>query len=113
MVASAFDDRGGSRQAHREALAGDAAQEGFAARRAIQHRVADDDVLGRVAAEIDARPDRDAPARQALAGVVIGVADQVQRDALGEERAEALPARAFHLDEDGVVRQTFGPAADR
>jgi hypothetical protein len=40
-------------------------------------------------------PHDDAPARQALAGVVVGVADQVQRDALGQEGAEALAAGAF------------------
>jgi hypothetical protein len=51
-----------------------------------------------VAAEVDARAHDDAPARQALAGVVVGVADQVQRDAaLGQEGAEALAARAFEL----------------
>ena len=69
--------------------------------------------LRRVAAEVDARADDDAAARQALAGVVVGVADQVQRDALGQERAEALAAGAFHLDEDGVVGQAFGAAADQ
>jgi hypothetical protein len=69
--------------------------------------------FGGVAAEVDARPHRDAPARQALAGVVVGVADQVQRDALGQEGAEALAAGAFHLHEDGVVGQALGAAADQ
>ncbi len=113
VVAGAFDDRRRARQAHREALAGDAAEEGLAAGRAVQHGVADDDVLGRVAAEVDARPDREPAAREALAGVVVGVADQVDRDALGEERAEALAAGALHLDEDRVVGQALRVAPDK
>ncbi len=113
VVAGAFDDGGRARQAHREALAGDAAQERLAAGGAVEHGVADDDVLGRLAAEVDARPDRQTAARQALAGVVVGIADQVDRDAGGEEGAEALPAGAFHLDEDGVVGQALRMAPDQ
>ena len=113
VVSGAFDDRGRAREPHGEALAGHAAEERLAAGRAVQHGVADDDVLRRVAAELDARTDRDAPAAHALAGVVVRVADQVERDALREERAEALAARAFHLDEDGVVGQAFGALADQ
>jgi hypothetical protein len=45
VVARAFDHRGGARQAHREALAGHAAEEGLAAGGAVQRGVADDDVL--------------------------------------------------------------------
>ena len=45
MVAGAFDHRRRARQAHREALARHAAEEGLAAGRAVQHGVADDDVL--------------------------------------------------------------------
>src|SRR5205814_6864211 len=111
MVAGTFADRGGARQAHRKALAGHAAQEGLATGRAVQHGVADDDVLRRVTAEVDARADGDAAARQALAGVVVGVADQVEGDALREERAEALATGAFELDEDRLVRQSLGVAA--
>ena len=45
MVAGAFDDRDGAGVAHREALAGDAAEIALAGDRAVQHGVADDDVL--------------------------------------------------------------------
>ena len=44
MVAGALDHGRGARQAHREALAGHAAEEGLAAGRAVQHGFADDDV---------------------------------------------------------------------
>ena len=38
--------------------------------------------------------DDDPPAGKPLAQVVVGVADQPQRDAGGQERPEALPGRA-------------------
>ncbi len=64
MIAGAFDDRGRTRQPHREALARDAAEERLAARRTVEHGVADDDVLRCVAAKVDARPHDDTPAAQ-------------------------------------------------
>ena len=45
MVAAAFDHRDRARVAHREALAGDALEIGLAGDRAVEHGVADDDVL--------------------------------------------------------------------
>ena len=84
--------------AHREALAGDAAEERLAAAIAPYSTVLPMMMFSvGVAAEVDARPHDDAAARQALAGVVVGVADQVERDALREEGAEALAAGAFDL----------------
>jgi hypothetical protein len=90
VVAGAFHHRRGAGQAHGEALAGHAAEEGLAAGGAVQHGVADDDVARGLAAELDARAHHDAAARQALAGVVVGVADQVQRDALGAGRRRTI-----------------------
>src|SRR5205085_11689336 len=55
----------------------------------------------------------DAATREALAGVVVRVADQVEGEALGQEGAEALATRAFELDEDALVRQPLGMAADQ
>jgi hypothetical protein len=113
VVTGTFDDGGGARQANREPLAGHAAEEGLAAGGAVQATVLPTMMFfGRVTAEVDARAHREPPARQALAGVVVGVADQVQRDAAGEEGAKALAAGAFHLHEDGVVGQAFGSVAD-
>ena len=45
VVADAFDDGLGAAVAHGEALAGDAADERLAVRRAVEHDVADEDVL--------------------------------------------------------------------
>ena len=107
MVARALHHRRGARQTHREALTGHATEEGLTTGGPIQHRVAHDDVLRGVTAEVDARTHHHTAARQTLAGVVVGFADQVQADALGQEGAEALTAGAFHLDEDGVVGQAL------
>ena len=43
MIADALDDRDGAGVAHREALAGDAAEVALALGRAVKHGVADDD----------------------------------------------------------------------
>ena len=45
VVADALDDRPGAGVSHREALAGQAAEERPPARRPVEHRVADDHVL--------------------------------------------------------------------
>ena len=105
MVAGAFDDRDGAGVAHREALAGDAAEIAFARDRAVEHGVADDDRLLRHDAGVGRRPDDDAAARQALADIVVGVAFELEGDAAREQRAEALAGGAGELDVDGVVRQ--------
>ena len=61
---------------------------------AVQQRVADDDVLARLEGRPERRLHDDPPAGEALAQVVVGVADQPQRHAGGQERPEALPGRA-------------------
>ena len=50
-------------------------------------------------------------ARQALADVVVGVAVEPQRDALGHEGAEALAGRAGERDLDRVVGQPVAAVA--
>ena len=91
--------------AHREALAGDAAEIAFAGDRAVEHGVADDDRFLRHDAGIDRRPHDDAAARQALADIVVALALEFEGDAAREPGAEALPGGAGQLDVDGVVRQ--------
>ena len=106
VVAGAFDHRDGAGIAHREALARDAAEIAFALDRAVQHGVADDDgFLGDELPRLARRIDDDAPAREALADVVVGLAFELERHALGEPGAEALPGRALEPHVDGVVGQ--------
>ena len=56
-------------------------------------------------------PHDDPAAGQALADVVVGVAEQPQRDAARQERAERLPGRAGERDVDGVVGQAVAAVA--
>ena len=57
------------------------------------------------------RLDDDPPAGQPLAQVVVGVADQPQGHARGQERAEALAGRAAEGDLDRAVGQARGAVA--
>jgi hypothetical protein len=98
MIADAFDDRDGARVAHGEALAGDTAEIALALDRTVKHGVADDDRVLRHDRRVFRRPDDDAVRRQALADIVVGVADQVEGDAMGEECAEGLAGGARELD---------------
>src|SRR5690606_26636791 len=98
VVADAFDAGLRAAVADAEALSRAAAEERAARRRAVQRDVADQDVvLGRERARAR-RVDDDAPAREALADVVVRVALELERDALRQERPEALPGRAVQLD---------------
>ena len=84
VIADAFDDGVRAAVADRESLAGDAADERLAARRAVERDVADDDVLFRRERRVDRRPDDQPPARQALADEVVRLAFERERDALSE-----------------------------
>src|SRR5207247_10526057 len=111
VVARALDDGGGARVPHAEALAAAAADEQGAAGRAIEAGVADEhgNILerraGRGAGVVVARPDHDASAGHALADVIVGLADEIELDAVGEEGAEALPGRAGVADNGGAARR--------
>ena len=96
VVADALDDGERARVAHREALAREPAEERAARRRAVEHGVADDHVLLGGEGRVLGRAHGEHAAGEALAGVVVGVAD----------RASARrPARAR--------RRTTGPAEPR
>ena len=108
MVPSALHDRGGTRQAHRKALARHAAEERLTTGGTVHHGVAHNGVAHRLATEVNTGAHDNATPAQAFAGVIIGVANQVQRDALGQEGAERLAPGAFKLDADSVIGQAFG-----
>src|SRR5690606_27299433 len=105
VVSHAFDHGGGAGGADAEALTDLAADVQLAARGAVGDDVAGDDVLLRGEGRRLVRPDDDAPARQTLGEVVVGVALQAQGDAARYERAERLARRAHEGQVDGVVRQ--------
>ena len=59
------------------------------------------------------RIDDDAAARQALADIVVGLAVEIERHAVGEPGAEALAGRAVEPDLDRVVGQARMAVAPR
>src|SRR5690606_5922780 len=98
MIAGAFDHRDGARVAHREPLSGDAVEISLAGDSAVKHGVADDDVIGRLAVDVAWLADDHTAARQALADIVVGIADEIERDAMNRPGAEALPGHALEAD---------------
>ena len=68
---------------------------------------------GTILSRLLGRIDDDAPARQALADVVVGFAFQFERHPLGEEGAETLAGRALELDVDRFVAQARVAVAPR
>ena len=107
VIADALDDGPGAGVAHREALAGEAPEERPPGSRAVEHGVAHDHVLLglEVLAHALARADREDAAGEALAGVVVGVAAQRERDSRRQPAAEALAGRALEVDDDRVLGQ--------
>ena len=101
--------RDGAGVAHREALAGDALEIGLAGDGAVEHGVADDDVLGRLALGLLRLAHDDAAARQALADIVVGVARQLERHAARQEGAEALAGGAGQRERDRVLGRPAWP----
>src|SRR3954462_11805105 len=109
VVADTLDDRGGAGVADAEALADDAADEHLAGGGAVQDDVAGDDLLLGGERRVGGRPYGDPATGQSLADVVVGVADQAQRDPARDEGAERLPGRTGERDVDRVVGQPVGP----
>ena len=109
MVAGALDDGDGAGVADGEALAGDAAEVALAGDRAVEHGVADDDRLLGHDAGVLRRAHDDAAAGEALADIVVGLADQLERDARREPGAKALAAGAAKRDGDRVLGQAAWP----
>ncbi len=97
VVAHAFDDGGCAGVADGEALAGDAVEEDFAAGCAVEDDVADEDAfLGQEAGGLGRIGD-DAAAGEALAEIVVGVAFEFERDALGTNAPKLWPAEPRNL----------------
>ena len=111
VVAHALDHGHGARVAHAEALPHLAPDEGLAARGPVEDHVAGDDLLLGREDRLDLGPHDEAPAGQALAEVVVGVAVEAHGHAARHEGPEALPGRAGEGQRDGVVGQPGRPEA--
>ena len=100
----ALDDRLGARVADGEAHARSTHEVEPAARGAVQDGVPGDRLAARRGREIRLGHDRHRPARQPLADVVVGLADELERDARAGERAERLAGRALELEMDRTAQ---------
>ena len=98
VIADALDNGERAAVAHGEPLARDAAEVRFAARRAVQRDVADDDVVLGNERRLPRREHDDLAAREPLADVIVRVAFELERDASRNEGAEALAGRAGELE---------------
>ena len=103
MIADAFDDGGNAGIAHGEAFTGDATEITFAGNGAVQHGVADNDIVFGDEAALGLRIDDDAAARKTFADIVVGVAGKLQGNAARQPAAEALAGGSLHENMDGVV----------
>src|SRR4029077_11585949 len=98
MVARAFDHRDRARIADRGTFARDAANIALVGNRTVEHGVADDDaLLGRHVCRFARWIDDDAPARETLADIIIGLPFELERHPMREPGAEALAGRAVEL----------------
>ena len=100
VLAEALDDRLRAGVAHGEPHPGPADEVQPAAGRAVQAGVAGDRLAGGVGGEVRLRGDDEPPARQALADVVVRLADQPQLERRPRERPERLAGRAAELQAD-------------
>ena len=103
MGAEALDDRLRAAVADREPHPGPADDVEPAGGGAEEADVPGDGRGRRIGDDLGLRPDDDGPARQALADVVVRLADEGQLDALGEERAEALAGGAAQVERERPV----------
>src|SRR2546425_6404864 len=113
VIANPLDHRKGTAVANGETLSGHPADVGFAARRAIQRHVADDDVLLRQEGRLARRVRDELPAGQSLADVIVCIAFEHQRDPTWDERTITLAGRTRALDADRVVRQALSAPSPR
>ncbi len=95
--------------AHCESLAHTTVDIYLAACRAIKQGVAGDGVLLRLEVAAHRRQNSNASAAQSFAQIVVGLAFQLETDAVGQERTETLTGRTFEFHVDGLFRQSFLP----
>ena len=107
MIADAFHHGSHAAVAHAEALAGHAADVGFAGGRAVKGDIADDDVFLRRKAASLRRADGQLGARESFAEIVVGIAANDERSARCAKGAETLSGTAVGADNDRVLRQAF------
>src|SRR5262249_13603565 len=113
VVADALDDGERAGVAHAEAFAGAAGRVEFAAGRAVQARIADDDGRVLIVAGVLRRAHDDAAAGHALADAVVRLAVERDVQAARVPGAEALAGGAAQAQFDRCVRHALVAVAAR
>src|SRR3989449_6220072 len=111
VITNPLDHRKGTAIANRETLSGHPADVSFAARRAVQSHVADDDVVLRQKGRLTRRVRDELPAGQSFADVIVGIAFEPQGYPTRDERPITLAGRTGTLDSDRVVRQALSTSS--
>src|SRR5262249_1115884 len=106
VVTGTLNHRHRARVAHGKALAGNAAEVALSRDRPVEHRVADNDALLGHNAGAGMGPHDQFAAGKSLADVVVGLTDEVERDAVCQPGAEALPGGAIERQPDGILWQS-------
>ena len=106
MVSHALDDCEGAAVTDRKALCSPAAKKRMPAGRAIQHDVPNNDIFSGNESTTLTRINRNSPARQALADIVIGITGKLQRNAMGQPGSETLPCGPGKAGVDRTIRQS-------
>src|SRR5699024_7545595 len=111
VVADPLDHRGGAGVAHAEAFPDQAAEPDLTGGGPVPDHVPGDDVVLGDPAGVPRRVHHDPATGQTLAEVVVGVADQPERQATRDEGAEALSPGSVEGQLDGVVGQPMSGGA--
>src|SRR5262245_10621816 len=109
MVAGTLDHGDGPGVAHGKSLAGYPTEIAFAFDGAVEHCIADDDRFLRDDTGVGGRARDDAPTREPLADVIVGVPFEFESDPAREPSSEALPGGAGELHADRIVGQSLVP----
>src|SRR5215218_5815870 len=107
VIPDALDDGVGARVPDGEALPREAPEVRLPSGRAVERRVADDDVPCRVVGRVPGGEDGEPASREALADVVVCRAFEGEGQAAGEPRAEGLASDALEVYSDRAVGQAL------
>src|SRR6185503_304729 len=105
VIADSFDDCHRATVPHREALARGAGKVGFARRRTVQNRVADEDRLVGNELRRAWMTHNQASAGKSLADIIVRLSLELERETTSGESAEALAGRAGEADRERAIGQ--------
>ena len=111
MITNTFNNSVHATVTDAETFTGSTADIRFAACCTIKGNVTDNNIFVRIKACIAVRIDNQLAAGKSLAYMVVGIALQLQRNALRQKGAKALAGTALEVQVDSVGRQSLGTVA--